>query len=193
MAGEDLQRVEVENREALRSWLKSNHGQSQSIWLVTWKKPDPRYLAYDAIVEEVLCFGWVDSLPRKLDEKRSMLLLSPRKAKSAWSKINRNRVEALIKNQLMMPAGLAAVETAKARGLWSKLDGVEALEIPADLAKAFERYPNARNNFEAFPRSTKRGILEWILQAKKPETRATRIEDTASKAHQNIRANQWRP
>jgi uncharacterized protein YdeI (YjbR/CyaY-like superfamily) len=192
MAGEDLQRVEVTSRKALRGWLSKNHTQNESVWLVTYKKPDTRYIPYGDVVEEVLCFGWVDSLPRKLDDRRSMLLLAPRKAKSAWSKPNKERVERLMKAGLMKPAGLKVVEEAKAKGLWNKLDAVEALETPPDLAKALAKFKTAQKNFEAFPRSAKRGILEWILQARKPETRAARIVETVEKAKDNIRANQWR-
>jgi uncharacterized protein YdeI (YjbR/CyaY-like superfamily) len=191
MAGVDHQRVEVQSRRALRDWLSKHHQQKDSIWLVTWKKPDARYIPYGDIVEEALCFGWVDSLPRKLDDTRSMLRLSPRKPKSAWSKANKDRVKQLIANRLMTPAGLRVVEAAKAKGLWQKLDGVEALETPPDLAIALSKSKTAQKNFDAFPRSAKRGILEWILQAKKPETRAARIADTVAKAKDNIRANQW--
>jgi uncharacterized protein YdeI (YjbR/CyaY-like superfamily) len=192
MAGEHYQRVEVTTRKALREWLSKHHTQNASIWLVTWKKPDPRHVAYNDVVEEALCFGWVDSLPRKLDARRSMLLLSPRKPKSAWSKLNRDRVERLMAEDLMMPAGLLVVEAAKASGQWTKLDTVEALEIPPDLDNAFLSSKTARNHFDAFPKSVKRGILEWILQAKKPETRMARIAETVEKAKDNIRANQWR-
>jgi uncharacterized protein YdeI (YjbR/CyaY-like superfamily) len=143
-------------------------------------------------VEEALCFGWIDSLPRKLDEKRSMLLLAPRKAKSAWSALNKARVEKLLAAKLMQPAGLAVIAAAKASGHWSKLDAVELLEIPDDLGKALAKSAAARKNFDTFPRSVRRAILEWIIQAKKPETRAARITETVSKAKDNIRANQWR-
>jgi uncharacterized protein YdeI (YjbR/CyaY-like superfamily) len=191
MAGENLRLVEVTSRKALRDWLSKNHTQKESVWLVTWKKPDARYIPYGDVVEEALCFGWVDSLPRKLDDKRSMLLLAPRKVKSAWSKPNKERVERLVKAGLMKPVGLKIVEEAKANGLWNKLDAVEALETPPDLAKALAKFKTAQKNFEAFPRSAKRGILEWILQAKKPETRAARILETVENAKDNIRANSW--
>ena len=143
-------------------------------------------------MEEALCFGWIDSKPAKLDDERSMLWFAPRKAKTNWSKLNKDRVEKMIKAGLMAPAGLAKVEAAKKDGSWNALDGVEALEIPPDLAKALSKNKTAKEYFEAFPRSVKRGILEWILNAKRPETRAKRIEETVSLAEKNIRANQWR-
>lgn len=189
---DDRERVEIDSRAAWRRWLKKHHAQGESIWLVFWKKGDPRHVPNGDIVEVALCFGWVDSLPRKMDAQRSMLLLSPRRAGSAWSKLNKQRAEHMIAEGLMTPAGLARIEEAKKNGLWSKLDGVDALEVPADLAAALKAHKPAAANWEAFPRSVKRGILEWILQAKRPETRARRVAETAVRASRNERANQWR-
>ena len=143
-------------------------------------------------MEEALCFGWIDSKGNKLDDERSMLWLAPRKPGTGWSKINKDRVEKLMTDGLMMPAGLARVEAAKQDGSWNALDQVEALEIPPDLKKALAAYKTAKQYFDAFPRSAKRAILEWISNAKKPETRARRIEETVSLAAKNLRANQWR-
>lgn len=191
-AGEHIEQVEIADRDELRRWLTAHHARAEGAWLVTWKRPDPRHLPYDAVVEELLCFGWVDSLPRKLDDRRSMLLISPRKPGSAWSKLNKERAERLIAQGLMMASGSKKIEQAKASGHWTKLDAVEALEIPSDLFRAFEAHPPALANWHSFPRSVKRGILEWITQAKKPETRAKRIAETVKKAARNERANQWR-
>lgn len=180
------------NRAEWRQWLQENQGREKGIWLVTYKKSSgkPR-VEYDEAVEEALCFGWVDSKANKLDEERSMLWFAPRKARTGWSKPNKERIEKMLAAGLMAPAGLEKVEAAKQDGSWSKLDGVEALEIPADLRLALDSNPPAAANWEAFPRSTKRGILEWIVQAKRPETRAKRVEETARLAAQNLRANQW--
>lgn len=186
------QRVEIESRAAWRRWLAKHHGQKDAIWLVRWKKGRGPHVPYDDVVDEALCFGWIDSLPRKLDDERSMLLLSPRKPKSAWSKVNRDRLDKLIAAGLMAPAGLAAIETAKRNGAWSALEAVDALEPPKDLVAAFKRHPGSAKNFAAFPPSARRGILEWIVQAKRPETRAKRVEETARLAAENRRANQWR-
>ena len=187
------EQVQVESRAAWRAWLEQNHARDQGIWLVRFKKHcAARYVSYDEAVEEALCFGWIDSLPRRLDADRTMLWLSPRKAGSGWSKLNKERVERMLEADLMTPAGLAAVENAKADGSWQALDAVDALEIPADLGAALDRYAQARHYFEAFPPSTRRGILEWISNAKRPQTRAKRIEETARLAQENIRANQWR-
>ena len=119
---DDVEQVEVKNRAALRRWLTRHHTQAESIWLVSYKKSSPHYLSYDAIVEEALCFGWIDSQPRLLDADRSMLRLSPRKAKSGWSGVNKQRIERLIAAGLMAAPGLAVIEAAKRSGTWSLLD-----------------------------------------------------------------------
>ncbi|MCS6848278.1 MAG: YdeI/OmpD-associated family protein [Anaerolineae bacterium] len=185
--------VHPKTRAEWRAWLAEHHQREAGVWLITYKKATgkPR-IDYDEAVEEALCFGWVDSKPAKLDDERSMLYFAPRKPGTGWSKHNKERVEKLIAAGLMMPAGLAKVEAAKRDGSWSQLDAVEALEIPPDLEQALAAYPNARRHFDAFPRSVKRSILEWISNAKKPETRAKRIAETAQLAEQNLRANQWR-
>lgn len=185
--------VQIERRREWRAWLTANHQQTEGIWLVTFKKHcGNKYVSYDDVVEEALCFGWVDSLPRRLDDDRTMLWLAPRQSGSGWSKLNKDRVERMIAAGLMTPAGLAKIDAAKRDGSWTALDAIENLEIPPDLAAALAEFGVARQNFEAFPRSVKRGILEWIASAKKPTTRAKRIHETASLAQENIRANQWR-
>jgi uncharacterized protein YdeI (YjbR/CyaY-like superfamily) len=187
------QSIHPKTRAEWRSWLAQNQTRKQGIWLIRYKKETgkPRF-DYGEAVEEALCFGWIDSKPNKLDEERSLLWFTPRKAGTGWSKLNKNRVERLIEQGLMMPAGLAKVEAAKQDGSWNALDAIEALEIPPDLEQALTAYESAKQNFEAFPKSAKRGILEWIAAAKKPETRAKRIQETAQLANENIRANQWR-
>jgi uncharacterized protein YdeI (YjbR/CyaY-like superfamily) len=185
--------IHPKTRLEWRQWLEQHHTRREGIWLISYKKATgkPR-LEYDEAVQEALCFGWIDSKPNKLDAERSMLWFAPRKPGTNWSKINQDRVEKLIAAGLMAPVGLAKVEAAHNDGSWYALDAVEALHIPPDLAVALAAFPNAARNFDAFPRSVKRGILEWISIAKRPETRAMRIEDTARLADQNIRANQWR-
>jgi uncharacterized protein YdeI (YjbR/CyaY-like superfamily) len=189
LAMKTFEQVAVASRQQWRDWLIANYQQRSSVWLVTYKKHmGAQYLSYDAIVEEALCFGWIDSLPRKLDEDRTMLLLSPRKPKSVWSKLNKTRVELLIEQGLMMPAGLEKIERAKADGAWTFLDDVEALVIPDDLAVALANNAEATKYFSAFSPSAKKGILQWIKMAKRPDTRQQRIEKTVTLAAQNIRA-----
>ncbi len=180
-------------RAEWREWLAQNHTRPEGVWLITYKKasgkPAP---TYEETVEEALCFGWVDSKGNKLDDERTMLWFAPRKKGSGWARPNKERVERLIQAGLMMPAGLAKIEAAKQDGSWNALDAVEALETPPDLETALLANPPAQENFNAFPRSVKRSILEWISTAKRPETRAARIEETARLAAQNLRAHQWR-
>jgi uncharacterized protein YdeI (YjbR/CyaY-like superfamily) len=190
----EVERFQAETRGEWRAWLEQNHATSSGVWLVTFKKNSGQpALIYGDSVEEALCFGWVDSKPGKLDELRSMLYFAPRKPKSGWAKPNKERIVRLLEDGLMQPAGIAKIEAAKLDGSWTLLDAVEALEVPEDLEKALKGFPNATANFAAFPKSAKRGILEWIVQAKKPETRAKRIAETARLANENIRANQWKP
>ncbi len=189
----DFPRVQVESREEWRAWLDANHESVESIWLVTFKKASGKpHVPYDTVVEEAICFGWIDSLPRRLDDERTMLLLSPRKPGSAWSKANKGRVERMHAAGKMRPAGLRKIEQSKADGSWAFLDDVEALIIPDDLAAALAEYEDAEVNFAAFPPSAKRGILEWIKQAKRAETRGKRVRETAELASRNVRANQYR-
>ena len=185
--------VHPRSRAEWREWLETHHDRDEGVWLITFKKGtgEPR-VEYVETVEEALCFGWIDSKPGKLDERRSMLYFSPRKPRSGWAATNKRRIERLLADGLMRPAGLAKVEQAKRDGSWERLDSIEALEIPDDLAQALSAFPDARRFFDAFPKSVKRGILEWIVLAKRPETRAKRIEETARLASENRRANQWR-
>jgi uncharacterized protein YdeI (YjbR/CyaY-like superfamily) len=181
------------SREAWRRWLLENHRQATGVWLVSFKKATgkPRF-DYDAAVEEALCFGWIDSKPNKLDAERSLLWFAPRKAGTGWSRPNKLRVERMTQAGLMAEAGIRKVESAQRDGSWTRLDTVEDLLIPDDLDQALGAYPQARDHFTAFPRSAKRGILEWIANARTPPTRARRVDETARLASSNERANQWR-
>ena len=191
---ERYEQVAVESRAQWRAWLEERHQQSPGVWLVTYKKAaGERYMPYADQVEEALCFGWVDSVSRAVDDECSSLLMTPRKPKSGWSRPNKERIERLQAAGLMAPAGLAAVEAARSSGTWTALDAVERLEEPAELARALDADADARRHWDAFPRSAKRGILEWISNAKKPETRARRVAETARLAARDERANQWRP
>ena len=139
-----------------------------------------------------LTYGWIDSLPNKLDEHRFKLRFSRRNPKSNWSRVNKEKVKRLIHEKRMKHPGLEMITLAKETGTWSALDEVENLTIPDDLANEFEKYKNARKNFEAFPKSVKRNILEWLFNAKRAETRKKRLQEIADNAEENIRANQFR-
>jgi uncharacterized protein YdeI (YjbR/CyaY-like superfamily) len=191
---DDAPLVQCETRAQWRAWLEANHATATSAWLVTWRTGSGRpVLGYEEGVEEALCFGWVDSRPGKVDEHRSKLYYAPRKPRSGWARTNKARVERLIAAGLMAPAGLAAIERAKANGAWEMLDEVEDLVVPDDLQAALDAAPPAGANWEAFPPSARRGILEWIRQAKRPETRAARITEASTLAARNERALQPRP
>jgi uncharacterized protein YdeI (YjbR/CyaY-like superfamily) len=144
-------------------------------------------------VEEALCFGWIDAKANRLDERRWKQWMGRRKPGGGWSAVNKRRIERLIAEGRMAPAGLAMIEAAKADGSWSKLDASHSLKVPRDLAAALRAYPNARPRFDTFPPSSRRAILEWIDSAKRPETRARRVGETARLAEDGIRANQPRP
>lgn len=181
--------VEVHDRDEWREWLQANHQQSESILLVTYRQDaGERYIPYEAIVEEALCFGWIDSTRRPLHDGRSTLLLTPRKPGSGWSQANKNRVERLVAAGKIAPAGMAKINQAKQDGSWSRNDDAEALVIPDDLARALADHPEARQHFDAFPPSSRRVMLQWVYDARRPETRARRIEEIATKAARNERA-----
>jgi len=185
--------VTVTSGAQWRRWLTEHATKEPGVWVVTWKKGSGHpHVPYDDIVDEAIAAGWVDSRPRRIDEERSSRLVTPRKPASRWSKKNKDRIAHLLAAGLMRPEGQAVVETAKANGTWSALDDVEASREPDDLKSALDAQPIARGYFDAFPRSTKRAILEWISAAKAPQTRAQRISRTVSDAKLNIRANQWR-
>lgn len=185
-----LERVEMTDRAAWRAWLRKHHAKSPGIWLVRYKKASgDLHFSYADMVEEALCFGWIDATARLLDADRSMQLLCPRKPKSIWSKVNKERLERLIAAGLMAPAGLKAIETAKANGSWTALDAVEALIVPDELAQALKKNKLAKKHFEAFPPSARKYGLWWVSSAKTEATRNKRIAELVERAERNIRPN----
>ena len=182
-------RIDVGSVAELRDWLAANGERTASIWLVRWKKGDPRHLTYDEIVDCCIAYGWVDSQPRKLDATRSLIRLSPRDPKSNWSAVNKERVERLERDGLMDARGRRMVELAKETGTWDFLDDVDRLIEPDDLRAALDAEPEARRLWNRFPPSSRRGILEWIKVAKADATRAKRVAETVAKAAANRKAN----
>lgn len=166
------------DRAALREWLREHHASHAAIWLVYDKKhvKGARAQTYDDIVEEALCFGWIDSVTRGVDEKRSSLYFSPRKPKSTWSAVNKKRLPRLIDEGLMHPAGQAKIDAAKKDGSWTTLDAIEKLVVPPDLVAAFKKSPKAKGNYDAFPPGARKQILYWITSAKREKTRADRVK-----------------
>jgi uncharacterized protein YdeI (YjbR/CyaY-like superfamily) len=189
-----LELVEVTSRAQWRAWLKKHHTRTTGIWLVTYKKHvTGKYLSFADLVQQALCFGWIDSLPRKLDADRTMHYLSPRKPKSMWSAVNKRHVEELVAKGLMTAAGLRKIEAAKADGSWDTLNAVDALEMPTDLKKALAKDKTAKKHFDAFPPSARKFILYWVGSAKTATTRTKRIEETVRCAALNIRVGLQRP
>jgi uncharacterized protein YdeI (YjbR/CyaY-like superfamily) len=189
-----LEQVHPEDRAAWRAWLVEHHASAPGAWLVSWKAATGRpRIPYADAVEEALCVGWVDSKAGKLDDERRLLWMSPRKPRSGWARTNKTRVARLEAEGLMAPAGRRVVEAARADGSWSLLDDVENLVVPDDLASAFDGHPGSREQFDAFPPSARRNILQWIVLARRPETRARRIAEAAELAARGERANEWKP
>ncbi|WP_296664497.1 YdeI family protein [Demequina sp.] len=187
-------RIHPENPAEWRAWLAAHHATSPGVWVVRWRAVHGEVpVDYDALVRGALCFGWVDSKPRKLDAERTMLYFSPRRPGSGWARPNKLRIAELEAAGLMAPAGIAVVVRARADGTWTMLDDVEEALVPADLEAEFGLWPGARERWEGFPPSVRKGILQWIVQARRPETRARRVAETAEKASRGERANEWRP
>jgi uncharacterized protein YdeI (YjbR/CyaY-like superfamily) len=192
MEKDDRKAFYAKDQKTWRAWLKKNHSKEKSVWLIIYKKDSSiPSVYYPEAVDEALCFGWIDSKPNKRDEESYFQFFAKRNPKSNWSKINKEKVAKLIKLGKMEKAGLEMVALAKKTGTWDALNEVEEIGIPEDLQKAFTKNKIAATNFEAFPRSTKKGILDWILNAKRPETRQKRINETVNLAEKNIRANQY--
>ena len=182
------------DRASWRAWLIANHETSSGVYLASWRRGTGRAsVPYEASVEEALCVGWIDATVRRLDDERSIQWFAPRRPRSGWARSNKGRVERLMAAGLMLPAGLAAVEEAKRRGTWAMFDDVEDLVVPDDLAAALDAKPPAREHWDAFSKSARQGILGWIRQAKRPETRTRRIEQTATQAARNEKAAPWTP
>ena len=193
MPPESLETIDPGTRKALRSWLEQNHLQKHSVWIRVYKGSQAQNrLAKDEVVDECLCFGWIDSRPRLRDTISFELLISPRKPKSAWSAVNKAKIQALSRAGLLTSAGKRAVKIAKENGSWDALRSTDRLEIPADLAKAFKESKRALENFQAFPPSARRPILEWIQNAKRSETRKQRIQKVLLDSKKNIRTLQWK-
>jgi len=183
---ERLESIYASDRASWREWLERNHRTSSGIWLIYYKvKSGKPSVLYTEAVKEALCFGWIDSKVKSIDEERYRQIFTPRKPKSLWSKLNKQYVEELIDQKLMTDAGLTKILAAKQDNSWTILDAIEALVIPADLIAALGNNQTAQQNFEQFGNSSKKNILFWIESAKRPETRLKRVEQTEIAAARN--------
>jgi uncharacterized protein YdeI (YjbR/CyaY-like superfamily) len=175
------------NRSAWRKWLAKNYASTEPVCLIVFhKKSKTPNIAYDEAVEEALCFGWIDNKGMKRDDESMYLQFCPRKEKSNWSKLNKERAERMIQQGLMTDAGQVFVDAAKKNGKWNAADEADA--IPSDLQKSFNKNKKALKNFQLFAPSSRRLIIQWIMEAKKAETREQRVEKTVALAAQNIKA-----
>ncbi|MDR7212527.1 YdeI/OmpD-associated family protein [Flavobacterium piscis] len=181
------------SQQEWRDWLKENHNSKQSVWLICYKKQTniPTIFWSDA-VDEALCFGWIDSTRKTIDNEKFIQFFCKRKPNSVWSKINKGKVERLIKEGVMAPAGYESIEKAKQNGSWIILDDVEELLIPEDLEKAFENQKNSKEYFLSLSKSVQKSILQWLVLAKRPETRQNRINEIAELASQKLKPKQFR-
>jgi uncharacterized protein YdeI (YjbR/CyaY-like superfamily) len=169
-------------------WLAAHHDRGAGVWVVIWRPSSGQeQLSYDELIREALCWGWVDGQASPLDEERSMLWFTKRKPNSPWAATNKSRVADLVREGRLQPAGIAEIERAKANGMWTVYDSVEALEEPAELAEALDATPPARTNWNGFPRSVRKQALASIALAHRPETKAKRIASIVAKAADGIR------
>lgn len=177
------------DRAAWRSWLAVNGGQGRGVWVATWRSVTGRpTVPYVEVVLEALCFGWIDSTVNVFDDERGLQLVTPRRPKSTWTRLNRQRVAELEVDGLMTEAGWRAVEVAKANGWWTILDPVEDLIEPPELAVALDASPAARAAWDGFPPSARKQMLVWLVTAAKPETAAKRVAKIVADAEQGRRA-----
>lgn len=173
------------SQQEWRQWLEENHLKHDSIWLIMYKKKvGSLSISWSDAVDEALCFGWIDSVRRPIDDEKFIQYYSKRKANSTWSKINKVKIERLIADGLMVEAGLKTIEIAKQNGSWEILDDVEAGIIPEDLSRKLDEFPGAKEYVLGLSKSVRKMLLSWIALAKRPETRENRIAEIAENAAQ---------
>jgi len=181
------------DKQDWRKWLELNHNKKESVWLIFYKKKSPNYnLNWSESVDVALCFGWIDSVKKTIDTEKYIQYFSRRKAKSNWSKINKDKVQILIEQELMKEEGYKSIEIAKENGSWIFLDEVEALLIPEDLKREFVNYKGSMEYFDSLSKSVKKILLYWIVSAKRKETRQKRILEIAENASKNLKPKQFR-
>ncbi len=187
IASDRFAEVVVDNVDAFRKWLVLNQMQKEGVWLITYKKNVPsKFIGQENFLDLLIAFGWCDGIKRKVDDLTTMQFISPRRTKP-WAKSYKDRAERLIREGKMQPSGAHCVKLAKQNGMWDVMNDVDNLLIPEDLTTSFYNSPPAKDNFDAFPPSTRRNILRWIASAKTSETRLKRINITTQDAKQNIR------
>ena len=182
--------IHPESIAAWRQWLTNHYADTDGVWLATWKRASGKTpLDYGAIVEEALCFGWIDGLVNTLDDGRQAQLLTPRRRGSGWSRSNKERIERILADGRMTEAGMRVIDAAKADGSWTLLDASEALLEPPELSAALDASPEARRQWDAFPKSPRKALIFRVTSAKRPETRLRRVTMIVDEAAQGRRAN----
>lgn len=183
MPANEIKSYYAKDRKAWRNWLQKNHSREPGAWLIYYKKNSGKgRVYYNDAVEEALCFGWIDSIAKPLDEEKYIQKFTPRKIKSVWGALNKSRVEKLVKQKLMMPAGLEIIETGKKNGSWAQLDHVENYIIPPDLKRFFAKNKKVLKYFEELSKSRRKLLLYRLHNAKLPATRLKQIEEFQKEA-----------
>ncbi|MCS3798878.1 YdeI family protein [Niastella sp. OAS944] len=178
MEKKEIETFYASSRRHWRQWLQKNHVKKQCIWLIMYKKDTGvPTLSWVQAVEEALCFGWIDSTRRPLDDEKFIQYYCKRKPKSNWSKINKDKVKLLIEQGLMTEAGLKSIQIAKKNGSWTALNDVEAQKIPADLDAKFKSVPGSKARFMSLSKSVRKAMLFRLMHAKRPETRMKRLDE----------------
>jgi uncharacterized protein YdeI (YjbR/CyaY-like superfamily) len=192
-----MQKNEIEvfhptSQQTWRLWLAENHSSKQGVWLVYGKKKSQLpTITWSEAVDEALCFGWIDSIKKPIDDETFMQFFCKRKPYSTWSKINKEKIKRLIEYQLVTETGYASIEAAKKNGSWAILDDVEELMMPKDLEKEFETRAGSYDFFISLSKSTRKAILQWLFLAKRSETRQNRIIEIAQLASQKLKPKQF--
>lgn len=189
----ELKSFYAKSRKDWRNWLEKNHESEKAIWLIFYKVSSSKpSLSWSEAVDEALCFGWIDSTKKTIDKESYKQYFSKRKTVSNWSKVNKEKVEKLIKDQQMTKAGFWSIEVAKKNGSWNALDKIEALIMPDDLKEAMNRHSNAMEYYESLSKSAKKLLLHWVYSAKKTETRQKRILEIAENANNKTKSKIFR-
>jgi uncharacterized protein YdeI (YjbR/CyaY-like superfamily) len=182
----------AKDRNTWRKWLAEHHKTSGGIWLIYYKQGSGKTrVPYADAVEEALCFGWIDSTLNAIDEDSYMQLFMPRKPRSGWSKLNKERAEELIEAGLMTVAGLEKIEAAKQQGTWHKLDDIESFTLPPLLEKALEENKKAKDFFDKLSKTNKKYILYYLNNVKSEETKMKRVEAIIAAANENKMLDRW--
>jgi uncharacterized protein YdeI (YjbR/CyaY-like superfamily) len=183
MPAKEIKTYYPKTQQDWRKWLEKNHLRHDSVWVKLYKKGSNKpTINWREAVDEALCFGWIDSIKKTLDDQCSIQFFSKRKPNGTWSKINKEKIEQLIADGKMTSTGMAYIDAAKKNGSWSLLDEVEALIIPKDLEKAFKLNKGSKKYFQALNKSTQKNMLKWIALARQPQTRERRILEIAESA-----------